>query len=273
LISVDGLRPDAIQAFKADTLSRLIREGSYTLAATTILPSKTLPSHTSMLTGESPDKHRVTWNNKRMFATGAVETPTIFGVLRSKGFKTAAFFSKSKFEDLQAPGSLDYSQAPGGLLGGMIPGRWPSNRTAEDAARYMESNRPDLLFVHFGDADTAGHRSGWMTAVYGDAVRKVDASIARLLTAADKVYGEKNYTVIVTADHGGHNRDHGSDNPLDVTIPWIAWGKGILPGQISDKVKTMDTASTVLWLFGVDEPTDWAGQPITGAFEKAANNN
>jgi predicted AlkP superfamily pyrophosphatase or phosphodiesterase len=266
LISVDGLRPDAINTFKAETLARLMRDGSYTLTASTILPSKTLPSHTSMLTGEPPDTHGVLWNNKRMFASGGPESPTIFGVLRATGLKTAAFFSKSKFEDLQTPGSLDYSQAPGGLMGGLIPGRWSSDRTAEDAARYLKSARPNLLFVHFGDADTAGHRSGWMAAAYGDAVRRVDASIARLLSAADEAYGPANYTVIVTADHGGHGRDHGSDNPLDVTIPWIAWGNGINPGRITEKVKTMDTASTVLWLFGVDEPTEWAGTPVTGAF-------
>ena len=51
LVSIDGLRPDAIATFKAPTLSKLVSEGSYTLKATTILPSKTLPSHTSMLTG------------------------------------------------------------------------------------------------------------------------------------------------------------------------------------------------------------------------------
>src|SRR5687768_4085146 len=49
IISLDGLRPDAIDKFGARTLQRLMREGTYTLNAQTILPSKTLPSHTSML--------------------------------------------------------------------------------------------------------------------------------------------------------------------------------------------------------------------------------
>ena len=47
LVSIDGLRPDAITTFAAPTLQRLMREGSYTLTASTINPSKTLPSHTS----------------------------------------------------------------------------------------------------------------------------------------------------------------------------------------------------------------------------------
>src|SRR5687767_5567424 len=54
VVSVDGLRPDAIAKYSAPTLQRLMREGSYTLAARTIDPSTTLPSHTSMLTGQPP---------------------------------------------------------------------------------------------------------------------------------------------------------------------------------------------------------------------------
>src|SRR5918995_1492283 len=63
LVSIDGLRPDAIERFGAPTLQRLMREGSYSLSARTIMPSTTLPSHTSMLSGERPEVHGVSWNN------------------------------------------------------------------------------------------------------------------------------------------------------------------------------------------------------------------
>jgi hypothetical protein len=86
LVSIDGLRPDAIATFKAPTLSRLITEGSYTLSARTILPSKTLPSHTSMLTGEPPDRHGVLWNDALSDEPGTLEIPTIFSAARSRGY-------------------------------------------------------------------------------------------------------------------------------------------------------------------------------------------
>src|SRR6187401_1871510 len=38
VVSIDGLRPDAIEAAGASTLGRLMREGSYTLSASTIQP-------------------------------------------------------------------------------------------------------------------------------------------------------------------------------------------------------------------------------------------
>jgi predicted AlkP superfamily pyrophosphatase or phosphodiesterase len=262
VVSVDGLRPDAIGTFKAPTLLRLIEEGSYTLHATTITPSKTLPSHTSMLTGQPPETHGVLWNNVLTAQADVIGTPTVFGVARARGYATAAFFSKPKFRPLQQPGTLDYSQAPGGWFR-----HWSATRTVNDVERHLGTARPNLLFVHLAEPDKAGHRSRWMSPAYGRAVIEADAAIARLMRIADEAFGRDAYTLIVTADHGGRGYDHGSDHPEDVTIPWIAWGRGVRPGELTgEPVRTMDTASTVLWLLGLEEPTEWPATPVVDAF-------
>jgi len=267
LVSIDGLRPDAIASFKAPTLQRLIDEGSYTLSARTILPSKTLPSHTSMLTGEPPERHGILWNTAMEDAPGTIEIPTVFGEARNRGYSTAAFFSKAKFSHLQRPGTLDYSQAPGGWFG-----RWSAAETLDDVEKHLATSKPGLLFVHLSDPDTAGHSYGWMSPNYGRGVLKADVAVARLIRASDTAYGKGQYTLIVTSDHGGHDKDHGSDNPLDVTIPWIAWGQGVILGELAgERVKTMDTASTVLYLLGVDKPTAWMGLPVSRAFAVPMN--
>jgi predicted AlkP superfamily pyrophosphatase or phosphodiesterase len=267
LVSIDGLRPDAIATYNAPTLSKLVREGSYTLSASTIFPSKTLPSHTSMLTGEPPDRHGVLWNNAYNDAPGTLEIPTIFSAARSNGYRTAAFFSKSKFSHLQVPGTLDYSQSPGGWFG-----RWSSSHTLDDVEAHLGKSKPNLLFVHLTDPDAAGHSYGWMTPQYGRGVLRADAALNRLMTLADATYGIGEYTLIVTADHGGNGKDHGSDHPFDVTIPWIAWGRGVVPGQLTTTtVRTMDTASTVLYVLGLEAPRNWMGVPVTTAFTAAAN--
>jgi hypothetical protein len=82
VVSIDGLRPDAIAAYGAPTLRRLMREGSYTLSATTIDPSTTLPSHTSMLTGQPPERHGVLWNNVATADADSIDVPNIFSVAR-----------------------------------------------------------------------------------------------------------------------------------------------------------------------------------------------
>jgi predicted AlkP superfamily pyrophosphatase or phosphodiesterase len=262
LVSIDGLRPDAIDHFKATTLQRLVREGSSSMSARTIMPSTTLPSHTSMLSGEPPDEHGVFWNNVHSAEKDHVDVSTVFSVAREHGYRTAAFFSKAKFGALQRPGTLDYSQAPGGWWG-----RWPSTRTIADVRSYLETDKPNLLFVHLSDPDRAGHSSGWMSADYGRAVIDADIAVKNLMQAADTAYGAGNYSLLVTADHGGHAYGHGTSDPLDVTIPWIAWGRGVTAGVLKESIDTFDTAPTVLWLLGVKEPDAWDGDAVVEAFQ------
>jgi arylsulfatase A-like enzyme len=261
IVSVDGLRPDAIARFKAATIGRIAREGSHSFAATTINPSKTLPSHTSMLTGEGPEEHGIEWNTNETDTHSHVAVPTVFALARERGLRTAAFFSKGKFNHLEVPGSLDHTQAPDGN------GRWSAERTVRDVERYLAGTRPNLMFVHLGEPDYAGHLWGWMSWMYGRAVRTADAAVGRLLAAADRAYGAGNYTFILTADHGGHGRTHGSDRAEDVTIPWITWGKGVRAGtELPRGIRTMDTAGTALWLLGVGVPDGWSGVPVRNAF-------
>ncbi|MBW3552255.1 MAG: ectonucleotide pyrophosphatase/phosphodiesterase [Gemmatimonadetes bacterium] len=260
VISVDGLRPDAIERFELRTLGRLVREGSSAIDARTILPSKTLPSHTSMLTGLLPEDHGITFN-REMGAEENVSVPTIFELAREHGLSTAAFFSKAKFRHLQRPDAYDYWQAPGSNAD-----NWLATRTVADAVQYLRHERPNLLFVHIGEPDYAGHTTGWMSIFYGWAARRADAGVARVLEAADDAFGRGGYTVILTADHGGHEHGHGTEVEEDVRIPWIAWGAGVTPGSRPAGVRTMDTAATALWLLGVPHPAHWEGRPVRSAF-------
>src|SRR5690606_17855281 len=124
--------------------------------------------------------------------------------------------------------------------------------------------------VHIGEPDYAGHAIGFMGWVYGENVRIADRAVARLIAAADDAYGRGAYTLIVTADHGGHDRGHGGNHPLDRTIPWIAWGEGVTTGlTLPPGVSTMDTAATALWLLGVPLPAFWEGRPVVAAFGAA----
>jgi arylsulfatase A-like enzyme len=266
VISIDGLRADAIERAGAGTLQRLMAEGAYSLEATTILPSITLPSHTSMLTGATPEMHGVLWNDERVEEMGIIETPTMFGVARQAGYRTAAFFAKPKFHHLMVPGSLDYAQAPDGN------GRWYVGHTAESVERYLDRERPNLMFVHIGEPDYAGHTIGWGSLVYRWAVRRADGAVGRILRKADEAFGEGNYTVIVTADHGGHGRTHGTDAVQDVTIPWIAWGKGVAGGTVLPSgIRTFDTAATALGMLGLELPVAHAGRPVRAAFDVRPN--
>lgn len=262
VISIDGLRPDAIARFGAPTLDRMMREGRYSLTAQTIAISNTLPSHTSMLTGVDSDQHKITWNSDKSGAFGHVEVPTALGLSHRAGFTTAAFYSKSKFHHIEAPENLDYVRGP---TGGVIP--WNSGKTTELVVEHLRRASPNVMFVHLADADFAGHNFGWMEHMYGMAVRETDKAVASILHAADQRFGRGGYTVIVTSDHGGHGKRHGTSDPLDTTIPWIVWGAGVQRGEVLAGIRTMDTAATVLWMLGITAPATLVGKPVSAAFE------
>jgi predicted AlkP superfamily pyrophosphatase or phosphodiesterase len=266
IISIDGLRPDAIERFNAVTLQRLMREGTYSRDAQTILPSTTLPSHTSMLTGVDIDVHGVTWNTDEMSHLGPVTVPTVFSLAHGSGLRTAAFFGKAKLQHLHVPRTLDHVRS----LDSHVAWFGSARRTVKDVERHLAQARPNLLFIHLAEPDYAGHLFGWMGRSYARAVTDADRAVGLVVAHADARFGPRQYTLIVTADHGGHGRTHGTAEAADITIPWIVWGEGVRSGTALMPVRTTDTAATALWLLGVAVPEQWTGRPVTEAFDTTA---
>jgi arylsulfatase A-like enzyme len=262
IVSMDGLRPDAIPRFRPRSLSRLVCEGSYSLEAQTIVPSRTLPGHMSMVSGEPPEVHGVLHNNDPDESRWEVDVPTIFALAHEHGLTTAGIFSKTKFRQLYEPGTLDHADQPANYLD-----LRPAWRTVDEAQFALKRIRPNLLFVHFAEPDYIGHFLGWMGRPYRWSVTWTDRAVAQLLRTADQVYGPANYTVILTSDHGGSGLTHGSADPVDTSIPWVAWGRGVRgETMLGAGIRTMDTAATAMWLLGVERPEEWLGRPVTEAF-------
>jgi predicted AlkP superfamily pyrophosphatase or phosphodiesterase len=266
IVSIDGLRPDAIERFNAATMLRLMREGTYSQDAQTILPSTTLPSHTSMLTGVDVDVHGVTWNSDETSRLRPLTVPTVFGLAHAAGFRTAAFFGKGKLQQLHVPHTLDYVRS----LDIRVAWSGSARRTVNDVDGYLRQASPNLVFIHLVEPDYAGHLFGWMGRSYARAVSEADRALGLLIERADARFGPRRYTLIVTADHGGHGRTHGTADPVDTTIPWIVWGEGVRTGSTLAPVRTTDTAATALWLLGVAVPAQWTGRAVAEAFDTTA---
>ena len=67
------------------------------------------------------------------------------------------------------------------------------------------------------------------------------------------------YQVIITADHGGHDRTHGTDLDEDMIIPMICHGTAFAPGTDLGTVSIKDVAPTVTALLGVKPDEEWEG--------------
>lgn len=258
VISLDGGKPAVMLESKMPVLFKKVEDGAHSWEAQTVLPSITLVSHTSMVTGVGPDKHLVDWNSW-VPEKGQVKVPTMFSLAKEAGFSTALFAAKEKFIYLNTPGAIDAF--------GVIEA--PAQVVARIAASYIEDQKPALCFIHFADSDSKGHKYGWGSDEQKQAFADEDEGLNTIVEAIHDAGIEEESVVIVTADHGGHGKSHGGGTPEDVTIPWVAWGKGVKKGfTISVPVSTCDTAATALWLLGVSVPEDWAGKPVTAAFEE-----
>lgn len=254
ILSIDGLRPDAIPLAPMPTLMKLMESSAYSLTAQTIRLSATLPAHASMLTGQCPSKHGVDWNDylpERGFALGV----DIFDLAHAAGFQTAMFVGKEKLSQVTEPNSVDIFQ--------FINDR--DLIVTENVLNHFPADFR-LLFIHFATTDDMGHVYGWLSAEQLSVIFRADQALEKILAELD-ARGIRNETlIIITADHGGLGNSHTSGYPEDMTIPWIASGAGVHPKQLTSKINTMDTAATAAYALGLSLPPEWDGVPVYEAF-------
>jgi predicted AlkP superfamily pyrophosphatase or phosphodiesterase len=237
----------------------LIQQGAYTLTAQTIEPSLTLPAHTSMFVGTCPAKHIVRWNEyvpENGFALGV----DIFDLAHASNKRTVIVTGKEKLRHITEPGSTDFF--------GFIDetDRVKDITTLENMAISQIREGFGLMLMHFPDGDLAGHENGWMSKAQLRAYKNDDKALGLLLEVLRDGGLYDDTLIIVTADHGGHDSTHGTDQTEDETIPWIISGPRIAPGQLETQVYVMDTAATIAFALGLPIPTEWDGAPVYEAF-------
>lgn len=268
IISVDGLRPDL--AIRADTpnIHALMNAGSFTLWARTTAESVTLPSHTSMLTGVTPVKHWIQWNQDLPLNHPVYPMfPTIFELAKQAGYTTAMVAGKSKFINLDKPGTLDWIFVPATT-------KVEDPEVAVAAVQIILAHQPDLLFVHLPSVDNVGHLYGWSSPQQMEAIHQADASIGLVLWALDRLHVRDSTFILVTSDHGGAGLSHRPDDERSRHIPWIVVGPHVRRGldltiYENLQIDTEDTFSTVAYVLGIPiiKPVD--GHPVMEIFDRS----
>lgn len=254
ILSIDGLRPDAILLAPMPTLTALMYSGAYSLSAQTIYPSSTLPSHTSMLSGLCPKKHGVNWNDY-IPENGYAQVTDLFDIAHAAGLQTVMYVGKEKLRQITEPSSTDIFE-------------YINDRDLVITEKLIE-NFPadfDLMFIHFPTADAMGHVYGWLSGEQLSVLYRADQAFGKLFAELEARGLREETLIIITADHGGHNTTHGSSLPEDMTIPWIASGAGIKPAALNSSITTIDTASTAAFALGLSIPPEWDGVPVYEAF-------
>ena len=96
-----------------------------------------------------------------------------------------------------------------------------------------------------------------MSETYLKEVGDVAACIADICASLPE-----SYNVIVTADHGGHDRNHGDRVPEDMIIPTTFHGRRFPAGLELPELSIRDIAPTIMDLLNVPICPDWEGSSV-----------
>ena len=258
LCVIDGLRPDGLIQAHAPTISYMMKNGCSNLTAKTVMPSVTLPCHASLFLGVPPARHGILtnqWKIRNPFIRLLRPIPGLIEVLQKGKKSCAMFYNWEELRDVSQPGSLEASFF---LKNCYDPEGSGDTILSQFAVDWLADHKYDFTFIYFGYVDVAGHANEWMSAEYLEAITNADLCLQRIMQVMPD-----NTRWIITSDHGGHMKTHGSNLKEDITIPIICYGPGIPAGMsMREDAYITDLAPTITHLFGIPAAKEWVGRSL-----------
>lgn len=133
----------------------------------------------------------------------------------------------------------------------------------EYAVPVIEAGMPDIFFFYILDPDEVGHKYGWGSPEYYEAMVRCDQAIGLMLDALKASPDAPVTTVVLTSDHGGKpDKHHGTYDLRDFRTPFAICGPGQKDGEISSFVMQYDVTATLAKLLGLDIPAEWRGRAL-----------
>jgi predicted AlkP superfamily pyrophosphatase or phosphodiesterase len=211
LVSIDGFRPDYFGQAPTPVLDRLRREGVSSAALIQVFPTKTFPTHYSMVTGLHPGEHGIISNT--MYDEGmdayfglsrreAVMDPRwwggepIWNTAERQGLRAATFFWPGSEAPIGGRRASDWR-----IYDGSISYETRVDTVLEWLAR-PPATQPRLITLYFEGVDTAGHRAGLGSATLLEAIVEVDAALGRLVAGIERLGLEHRVNLLIVSDHG-----------------------------------------------------------------------
>lgn len=267
LIGSDGFGAYAFENAKIPNLRAMMKEGSWSLEARTVLPSSSAANWASMVMGAGPELHGyTTWGSKKPDMPPRVVDdygmfPSIYSQLRKEkpDSEIGVIYEWDGIGYLFPKAAVNKDQNADGDIA-----------VTHAATAYIKEKKPNFLFVHLHDVDSVGHQIGHGTPEYYAAIERTDTHIGTILKSIEDAGIAESTLVLFTADHGGINKGHGLITMNEMQIPWIIKGPGIKKDhELSQSIMTFDTAATIAELLKLKAPQVWIGRPVKEAMNKA----
>ena len=216
IISIDALHPAALNAGTTPTIYGEMRQGAYTLEGQSTNPPLTLISHAAMFTGLGPDKSGKA-DNQWQPGEPTIERRTIFNSAKQNGFQTGFYYSKQKLGYLVNEAVDVY--------------RWSRDDAIDFAEAFVRKPGRHFVFLHVSGLDFVGPEHGWLSKEYIEELSYIDEYLTPLIRLVKE---QKNFVIIVTSDHSGHGKIHGSQHPDDFRLPFVIHSDRMKFGSIQN---------------------------------------
>lgn len=236
LISLDALKADDIEFLKQlPNFSLLMNSGVVAKRVKTIYPSLTYPAHTTIITGNYPQKHGII-NNKLLKPSNNlcpwfwyrkyIKTPTLYDAAKENNLTVASIFwpvSANSSIKYNMPEVFSYkkyiTQEMSSLLSGSITYQLKlfkkylnikkgiKEPELDDfalacAVDTIKSYKPSLFMLHLLDLDTQRHSYGTNSPEAYAALKRHDERIGKLIHTLKKINLFDKTNFIVLGDHG-----------------------------------------------------------------------
>lgn len=244
LITIDGLRSEMVDDpfMPSPFLKMMSRDGLRIGRVIGIPPAATYPSHTTLVTGEVPARHRIFYNRPFLcnkdtarisyWYADSIAVPTIWQRVHEAGMTTASLFwpvsTGSPYIDYNVPEywSLDYSCdqmeyikpscTPLGILDELeqnacgkldtltfqAGSMLRDGRTAAMANYLMNRYQPRLMTIHLITTDYSQHALGTHSEQLLHDVASVDHAVGSIIENLRLTHRLDSTLLIVTGDHG-----------------------------------------------------------------------
>ncbi|WP_059170558.1 ectonucleotide pyrophosphatase/phosphodiesterase [Bacillus sp. FJAT-27445] len=235
ILSFDCLSSLDIPALlKLPNFKSFIEGSSYCSNVETIYPSVTYPCHTSIITGNYPNRHGVVNNtfiqpgrpsSDWYWHRSTIKGTTLYDEAKKAGMKTAALLwpvtAKAKI-DYNMPeifanrpwqnqvmvslfnGSPLFQIEMEARFGKIRKGiRQPEldDFVLESAIQTIKAKKPGLMLVHFVDLDSQRHHHGFSSNEANESLKRHDKRLGRIMRAIREAGLADSSTIVILGDH------------------------------------------------------------------------
>ena len=132
-----------------------------------------------------------------------------------------------------------------------------ANEITYELLNQIKNNHPDMIILNFANGDMVGHTGNYNAAI--KAVETLDKCLTKIINKVNP----KEYTIIITADHGNCEVMINSDDSINTNhttnpVPFIILDKNL---KLKDG-KLGDIAITILDIMNIEIPKEMTGNSL-----------